>query len=133
MPGCRETRVHTHGTGGVYAPEDVMSIFEGQPKVWLCSLGSSHCECRAALERLTRERDEARTSCEQLHDQAEIWKAEADTLRALLRSVEYLAHEDCVDASCHACGDWNPQCVVCGRCKSCGHAPDCRLKAALEE
>lgn len=89
IPGCTETRPHTHGTGGLMVFEEGALTVE--------------------VDRLTRERDAARneavvrqTAIVNLHDVIRERDATIDALRALLRELEpYLlildAPEDVID------------------------------------
>ena len=78
------------------------------------------CNKEDTFARLTRERDEAVQALESMRialrprDTVDALK-EIDRLRALLREVE----------------EYHDECQFCGAWKT-GHAPDCRLKAALE-
>lgn len=128
--------------------------------------GAAHQSAVEAIERLTRERDEARAQVTALIDRlaealsgdgvrihfrsldeavaearrltavcASHW-AEANTLRALLREVEW--HGWCPTllssppAHASEASIATGACPFCQRFKFNGHAPDCRLKAALE-
>jgi len=80
------------------------------------------------LAQMRRERDEARA---QLRDAVETWTrvsdkltTERDTLRALLREVEWANAGRCL--FCRRLGTVNNE------QEPYGHTPDCRLKAALE-
>ena len=50
------------------------------------------------------------------------------TLRALLRDLEWVSVRDCVVHH-----KWEQCCPICGGCQILGHAPACRLAAALRE
>jgi hypothetical protein len=80
--------------------------------------------------RVERERDEARAELE-LADRRWALAADiCDDLRALLREVEWAGC--CWDEIGRACDLTWPFCPVCHEQQPSGHAPDCKLKAALE-
>lgn len=94
--------------------------------------GQERC---AECERLTRERDEARAEVERWKDAADelagpierLWelRVEVARLATLLREVEWVWPYDGQDPSVMTC-------YVCEHQKRNGHAPDCRLAAALK-
>jgi hypothetical protein len=74
--------------------------------------------------RLTRERDDARTEAELMKQAGRVLEQQRDEARALLREVEWAGD---------VCGhDTQLLCPACGRSQQPGHAPECRLDAALD-
>lgn len=102
MPGCVVQDVHTHGTGGVYVCEEVVMRLSPEGGTGGCVSYDPACvacrrasgkpdagvttECRAhEVERLTRERDDARTEAELMKQVARVLERERDSLNCSLR------------------------------------------------
>jgi len=94
------------------------------------------------MRELTIERDEARAEVTRQHQgwtdtfaQLDLAGREAHTLRALFLEVEWggPAHTQ-QRWACERCARYHVggSCEWCGACQWKGHAPDCRLKAALD-
>jgi hypothetical protein len=95
--------------------------------LWKAAAESEFQQAKATgreLEKLRKEFERAFAACASHEEVCRGLIAKRDDARAVLREVEWIGEETGVTA---------PFCPRCGRMRSGGHAPDCRLKKALGE